>query len=513
MTAAEHAQDRVFALLADPATHRGATPTRIDTHAAAVFLAGDDAYKIKKAVRFPFLDFSTLEKRKAALESEIDANKPFASELYLGLIPVTATNGKLVLGGAEEPIEWVLHMRRFDETKTLDRVPPATIDENLARTLSTAVAQAHARAPVVAAGPWITALSDYIAQNAEAFAQYSELFPPHEARSLSAATDAALRRIRPLLEARGTAGLIRRGHGDLHLGNIALIDGRPVPFDALEFDPVVASGDVLYDLAFLLMDLVHRGLDLAANVVLNGYFAATRREQDLDALAALPLFLSLRAAIRAKVTAAKIGSAEPELRPAIGEDAKSYFALACRLMAPPAPQLVAVGGLSGTGKSVLARALAAHIAPAPGALIVRSDIERKLLFGIGELDRLPEQAYAAEFTQRVYATLADKARRVLAAGHSAIVDAVFARPGERAMIDAVAKASGVAFRGVFLTADLATRVARVGARIKDASDADAAVARMQEGYDLTGIGWTTLDASGTPAATLALALDELKRNG
>jgi Ser/Thr protein kinase RdoA (MazF antagonist) len=202
--------------------------------------------------------------------------------------------------------------------------------------------------------------------------------------SHTTASRAALARVRPLLLARGAEGLIRRGHGDLHLGNIALIEGRPIPFDALEFDPVVASGDVLYDLAFLLMDLVERKLLQAANCVLNVYLGATRHPTDLDALAALPLFMSLRAAIRAKVTAARLANSASDRRQAIAARAKAYFALACDLIAPPPPRLVAIGGLSGTGKSVLARALAPYVTPSPGAVLLRSDVERKAMFCVAE---------------------------------------------------------------------------------------------------------------------------------
>jgi len=298
---------------------------------------------------------------------------------------------------------------------------------------------------------------------------------------------------------------VRRGHGDLHLGNIALIDGKPVAFDAIEFDPLIAAGDVLYDLAFLLMDLVERRLPAPANIVLNRYLAETRRADDLDALAALPLFLSLRAAIRAKVTAARLDQAAAGARAGLAKSARTYFALACDLIAPAPPMLVAVGGLSGSGKSLLARALAPELRPVPGAVTLRSDVERKLAFGVGETDRLPPEAYAPAVGVAVYATLTDKARRALRAGHSAIVDAVFAAPDERIAIEQVAAEAAVAFRGLFLTADVATRVRRVGARRRDASDADAAVARRQEDYALGDIDWARVDATGTPAETLARA--------
>ncbi len=504
-------QQAVFTFMAEPSTHGGKKVTRIDTHAARVFLAGEHAYKIKRAVKFPFLDFSTLDRRKAVLEAEVEANKPFARELYLGLVPIVRTGDGLALGGEGDAVEWTLKMRRFDESQTFDHLAKAgRIDTALSAELARVVAAAHARAPVVEAAPWIAALGDYIEQNDTAFREFPALFPGAEAGSLTAASREAFARLRPLMEARGEKGLVRRGHGDLHLGNIALIDGAPLPFDALEFDPVMASGDLLYDLAFLLMDLVERKLADAANMVFNIYFAAANRADDLDALAALPLFMSLRAAIRAKVTAAKLADADPNKRDDIATEAKTYFTLASRLITPPAPRLIAVGGLSGTGKSVLARALAPHVLPEPGALVLRSDVERKTMFGVGETEKLPAEAYAPEVGRRIYGLLTEKARRAVAAGHSPIVDAVLARADERADIEAMARENKFDFRGLFLTADLATRMARVGARVGDASDADAKIAQAQESYFLGDLSWRKVDASGTPSQTLDNARAALK---
>ncbi len=500
-------QDAVFAFLSDPATHGGAEVTRIDTHGAAVFLAGERVFKVKRAVRFPFLDYSTLDKRKAACEAELRVNRMFAPSLYLGVRPITKErSGELALGGDGEPVEWALEMRRFDEKATLDHLADAgRIDEALAEDLARAVAAAHRSALAVEADPWLDALESYIGQNEAAFAEFPDLFPAEEAASLIDGSHQALARLRPMLRRRGQALLVRRGHGDLHLGNIALIEGKPVLFDAIEFDPLVASGDVLYDLAFLLMDLVERGLQQAANIVLNRYLSETRRDDDIDALAALPFFMAMRASIRAKVTAAKREHAADADKAGIERNAKAYFALALRLIAPPPPMLIAVGGLSGTGKSVLARMLASHIPPAPGAVVLRSDTTRKALFGHAETEKLPEQAYTAAATGRVYAALAERALRVLRAGHSAIVDAVFAKAQERSNIRSVAAGANVPFHGLFLTADLETRVARVGARVGDASDADAEIARKQAQYDLGVIDWTEVDASGTPEETLARA--------
>jgi uncharacterized protein len=500
-----NSQEEVFAFLADLAAHDGAKVQRIDTHAASVFLAGDRVLKVKRAVRFPFLDYSTLEKRKEACEAELAVNAPYAPEIYRGVVPITReAGGKLAVGGSGTPVEWTVEMRRFDENRTLDRLA-GEIDEALADALGRAVAAAHAKARAVEAEPWIAALGAYIDEHVEAFRQYPDIFPAAEIDALARASRAAYERLRPLLRERGRHGFVRRIHGDLHLGNIALIDGRPVLFDAIEFSDIIATGDVFYDLAFLLMDLLERGLRLPASVVFNRYLAETQRIEDLDALAALPFFLSMRAAIRAKVAAARLERAKAPERESIARSAHGYFTFAQQAIAPVAPRFVAVGGLSGTGKTKLARALAAELMPMPGAVVVRSDVERKALFGIDETEKLPAAAYADEVTARIYATLADKARRILTAGHSAIVDAVFAAPQERAAMADAAKSANVPLRGLFLTADLQTRIERVGRRARDASDADANVAQAQERYDLGPLDWTTIDASGTAEDTLARA--------
>lgn len=507
MSSSLDSQDDILAFLADPATHGGEPVMRIDTHAAAVFLAGKRALKIKRAVRFPFLDYSTLEKRKAACEAELEINRRFAPDIYRRVVAITReTSGTLALGGNGIAVEWALEMRRFDENATLDHLAEAgKIDQALADTLGRVIAAAHAGTPLADAARWIDALGQYIEQNDAAFAEFPNLFPGHDAAMLTDMSRKTYERLQPLLRRRGDEGLIRRAHGDLHLGNIVLIDGKPVLFDAIEFDPVVASGDALYDLAFVLMDLVERRLQSAANALFNRYLIQTARDSDFDALAALPLFLSVRAAIRAKVTAARLANAASGKAETIRESARNYFALALHLIAPPPPRLIAVGGLSGTGKSVLARALAPELAPTPGAVVLRSDILRKQMFNRAETEKLPQDAYTPEATERLYGLMIDKARRAIMAGHSVIVDAVFAQQDERDALVHLAQSCKVRFNGLFLTADLATRIRRVGERIADASDADAAVARRQENYDLGSLDWTQVDASGTPEDTLARA--------
>ena len=171
-------QDEAFALLSDPATHGGAQVKRIDTHAASVFLAGERAYKVKRAVRFPFLDYSTLAKRKAACEAELAVNRPFAPQLYLRIVPIARTDAGLAVGGAGEPVEWAVEMLRFDENATLDRLAEhGKIDLALADRLARVAAAAHAKAPVVDTAPWIDGLGQFIEQNNAAFRQTADTSP------------------------------------------------------------------------------------------------------------------------------------------------------------------------------------------------------------------------------------------------------------------------------------------------------------------------------------------------
>jgi aminoglycoside phosphotransferase family enzyme/predicted kinase len=502
------AQERVFAFLKDPASHP--RTIRIDTHAASVFLCGRRALKIKRAVRFPFLDYSTLEKRKAACEEEIRINRPFAPQIYQGVVAITENkDGTLSLDGDGAPIEYAVDMARFDETRTLDHLAKAgPFAPDFALGIADAIVAAHAVAPRAEPAGWIANIPRLIEGNCDGLRNGGH-FADTEIATLAGASHRAFARLRPLLEERGRLGYVRRCHGDLHLGNIVAIDERPVLFDAIEFDPKIATIDVLYDLAFTLMDLQRYDQHIAANIVFNRYLARMPGDT-LDALGALPLFMSIRAAIRAQVLLAKLKRSQSD-EPGILDEATSYFRLAQTLIQPPAPRLIAVGGLSGTGKSLLARMLAPGIGPRPGAVVLRSDIVRKELFAVKETDRLPSSAYQAGVTERVYQTLTDRARRVLAQGHSAVVDAVFAREDEREGMTILAGVCDVPLTGLFLVADLAARQARIGRRHGDASDATEEVAALQEHYNIGHIGWTTVDASGTPEQTLERCQVEVAR--
>ena len=493
-------QSEALDFLAEARTHGlDEPPKRIDTHGAVVFLAGEDVYKVKRAVKFPFMDLSTLEKRKSACEAEIAVNKADAPDIYLRAVPITRDSGELKIGGDGEPVEWAVHMRRFDETQTLDQVAERDgLSPELLARLVRAILASHARAPWGEAEPAADSLRQYLKQNRDAFGESPELFPPKRVKALIDRSERLLSEVWALLIRRGQAGFVRRCHGDLHLRNIALIDGAPTLFDAVEFDDAIATGDVLYDLAFLLMDLWERGLKREASIVLNRYLWGGG-EQQIEGLAALPLFLSIRAAIRSKVTAASLPHLADAEREGAAADARRYFAAAESFVEPSAPRLIAVGGLSGSGKTTVSAEIAPLIGRPPGAIHFRSDIERKLQAGVGETERLPPDSYTQEASDAVYAALRSKAGAALGAGYSVVVDAVHARPCERDAIEAVAAAAGAPFTGLWLDAAVDTLVGRVGARKGDASDATEAVVRDQARLDVGKIGWTRIDASGDAA--------------
>ncbi|MCE6958977.1 AAA family ATPase [Cereibacter sphaeroides] len=502
-------QSETVRFLADPATHGGVPVEVVETHGALVFLVGDAAYKIKRAVRYDYMDLSTLDRRHAMLARELELNRPAAPRIYRDLLAVTRGGGGLALGGPGEPVEWVLRMWRFPAADELLAVAErGALDDRLAARLGHRL-QAYHRAVPRRDADGVRLIADILDELARVFADMAGTLGADRIARFDGAARAALVRLAPLLSARGASGHVRRGHGDLHLRNLVLIDGEPVPFDALEFDETLGTCDVLYDFAFLLMDLDHRGLRRAANVALAAWLLDAGGAEDAG-LAALPLFLAVRAAIRAMVlvqTDAARGTPG-----ASATEARRFLDEACAALAPSVPRLVAVGGVSGTGKTVLAAALAPLVGPPPGAIHLRSDLERKAMSGVEASRRLPEADYAAAHRADVYRRLLGRAGTILAAGWPVVLDATFLDPAERrAAVDLAARA-GVGFRGLWLTAPAEVLLARVSARRGDASDADAAVVRAQLAQHPEAADWSHIDANRplgdvVAAGSAALGLD------
>lgn len=496
-------QEACVAWLMDPATHGGAAVERIDTHSAIVFLAGDRALKMKRAVRFDYLDFSTPELRRQACEDEIRLNRPAAPSIYRGVVAVTKQpDGSLGFDGPGTPVEWLVDMRRFDQDALFDRLAArGRLDLALMLPLARAIVAFHARAERRPDHGGAAGMAWVIDGNARGFEEHGRgiLDAPAAARLTDRARQ-ELERHRDRLEARQGDGFVRQCHGDLHLRNLVLIDGQPTLFDAIEFNDRISCIDVAYDLAFLLMDLWRRDLRRHANTVFNAWIAETG---DLNAVPLFPLFLSCRAAVRAKTSATSAGMQEdPVKRGDLESLARQYLDMATTLLDVPTPRLIAIGGLSGTGKSTLARAIAPGLGGAPGALIVRSDEIRKRLLGVEPTTRLGPEGYTPAVTTRVYEAMARVAAEALAAGRTVVADAVHGTPAQRTGIAGVAREAGVSFTGLWLEAPQPVLQTRVETRPPDASDADAEIVKRQSMSEIGDVSWPRLDTS-LPEADVA----------
>ena len=475
----------------------GRADTVIGTACARVYLAGTQAFKVKRRLDLGYLDYSTLDLRQWALERELRFNHAAASDIYRSVRRVTRqSGGGLEFDGPGAVVEYALEMRRFDETAVLAAQPWA-VDGALAEALGREVAALHAGADHRPRGGGAKALKFTIDSNARLLSQLKARLGLELVETLVSATHREFRRQEPLLEARQARGFARHCHADLHLGNILLEHGKPVLFDCIEFNDVLSDIDVQYDLAFLLMDLDFRRRRDAAVRVQSAYLdEAARREGDelRSGLACLPLMLSVRAAVRAHVQAHS------------GDDAaaSAYLKVALEHLTPAAPSLTAVGGLSGTGKTTFARLIAPGLGAAPGAVVLRTDEIRKRLMGVAADARLPNAIYSPAYYAKVYDALMDEARLLILAGRAVVMDATFIQPELRMRVQGLAQELDVVFRGVWLEADPALLAQRIGGRFGDASDATASTLQMQLDLDVGEINWSKVDAAG-PAADSAEA--------
>lgn len=483
---------------------------RIDTHISSIFLLGDRALKLKRAVRYPYLDFSTKELRRRYCEAEVTVNRRTAPAIYKGVLAVVRRpDGNLALGGEGEVLDWVVDMARFDENSLLDRLAQrGGLTPRLIGELAEAIAAFHGLAEERYDRGGKIGLQGVLTGNAAAFAELPPgILDAGQVKRLIEASAQALEHLGPLLEARRRLGRVRHCHGDLHLRNVCLVEDHPVLFDAIEFNEAFSDVDTFYDLSFMLMDLDHRGLRRLACFLMNGYLDLAG---DGSGLGALPLFLSLRAAIRAHVSATAVGTVSDIAEVArLRGEARAYLEAALAYLTPSPPRLVAVGGLSGSGKSRLGRELAPYLGAAPGARVLRTDVLRKRLLGAHPRHKLPKWGYASDVTQQTYQVFYEAVRATLKSGHSVVADAVFARPEQREAVERIAAEVGVPFRGLWLEAPPEVMMERVERRIGNASDADAAVVVMQQDYELGDIAWPRVDSGGAREHTLSQGLDIL----
>jgi hypothetical protein len=463
--------------LLDPAAWPGPVtgPELVETHISWVFLTGEFAYKVKKPVRFDFLDFSTRERRSRFCEEELRLNRRFAPGLYLGLSRIVRSREGLAVDREGELVEHAVRMRQFDRREELDALVEAgRVGTAELRRLGERLAAQHGAAPVAGPphgddGALIHACRDNFATLRKAVADGAAV------ERLARWTEDEHARLAPLLRRRHQAGRWRECHGDLHCANVVRHDGELWPFDALEFDPALRWIDVACDVAFLWMDLEARArADLAA-AFLDGWL---QESGDFGALDALRLFGAYRAGVRAKVAALRRAQSHD---PGTQRELARYLVEAARLAARPAPRLVVTTGLAGSGKSRLAEALLGPLA----AVRVRSDVERKRLAGLQAGEPSGGTIYGPDMTERTYARLAEAAGHGLAGGFNVIVDAACLLRRERDALRALARAHGAPFRLLDVGAPRAVLESRLEARAAeggDASEATREVLALQLGF-------------------------------
>ena len=480
----------LLAALQQPATY--AHPCRevvhLETYISHVFLAGDYAYKLKKSVDFGFLDFTTPEKRRAACADEVRLNARLAPDFYLGVVPVCQSEAGYCVrpegcAPGETEAEVLVHMRRFPQDGLLDHL---AMTGQLTPDIMTDIAHQMARFHATAGrGPEIDQYGSVESVRTPVVQNFSQT-APYIGRTVSAATHARLRAWSEefllthatLFAERVRAGKIVDGHGDLHLRNMCKLDGRVLIFDCIEFNPALRAGDVMNDIAFLIMDLDHRALATHANRFLNDYLEQTR---DYAGLKLLDFYLFYRACVRAKVMSFESDGAPASERRAVEQEAASYFDLAEQALAPRTPGLLLTCGVSGSGKTTLARQAAEVL----DGVMVRSDAVRKHLAGIPLTIRGTESGtdiYTASMTGRTYTTLLQHAREVIASGRWAILDAVYGRQSERAAAALLAREVRVPFGILYCQAppaELKRRLDQRASEGRDISDATVEVLEQQ----------------------------------
>lgn len=489
----------------------GKPPERIDTHISVVFLAGDRAYKLKRALRTTYLDYRDIEARKRGSEREVALNRRTAPELYIRTVPVTVdSQDRLAIGGNGTPLDWLVEMRRFDPEETFDTLIGETgLEDTLLIPLADACADLHQSARVIEQGDFPVMLASVISGNRQELAAAGKaVFSPVEIDALTARHNELFQKLKPIMDKRAKDNRVRECHGDLHLGNICLFDGRPLIFDAIEFNEDFNRTDTLYDIGFLLMDLIAHDDGHAANTVLNRYLS---RNPDFDGIRVLPLYQSVRATIRAHVLAKSARQAvDKSTENVLTARARRYLEIASTLLEETAPQVIAIGGYSGTGKSTLAGGIAPLIGTPPGAVILSSDLLRKRLFDVEPDQRLGAHLYRPEISDRVYADLRDCAGRLVSEGMSVILDATFMQEAGRTAIEDLAASRQVAFHGYWLTGDPAQLSRRVAERPQGASDATIDVLQQQLAGDPGNVTWRSIDATDSETDIVELVRRDLQ---
>lgn len=443
----------------------------LQTHASYVLLTGDYAYKIKKPVNFVFFDYSTLEKRQHFCREELRMNRPLAPEIYLEVLSIAREGERYNLAGTGEVVEYALKMRQFPQTMLWSHLfDRGELTLELMEELGRTVAAFHAGA---ATNDYIRSLGSAEKIRAAFEENYRQSKPyigsvqtRQQFEETKQFTDRFFEQEFPLLQQRQAQNKIREVHGDLHLKNICLWEGKVRLFDRIEFNEEFRFVDTMYDVAFTVMDLEARGRVDLGNAFLNTYLEETG---DWEGLQVLPLYLSRQAYVRAKVTSFLLDDAavSTEEKEKARETAANYYRLAWNYTKTHNGRMVMMSGLSGSGKSTIARQLARDW----GAIHLRSDAVRKHLAGLDLQERGSDTIYTPEMSQKTYARLLELAKISVRKGFSVILDAKYDRVSLRKPVIAMCESLQIPLQILHCTAPLALLRDRVAARRGDISDA------------------------------------------
>ena len=485
------------------------------SHIAILFLAGDYAFKLKRAVLMPGIDFSTPQKRRIACVHEMRRSTIYAPHLVIGIKSVRQhPNGRISIGGkAGIEIDTLLIMRRLkDEDILSTQSPGTTFDRFEVMDLAEQLADLHCKAKLFRTKWNFEDIQKVIVENESVLSCFCpNIFKRKPLRILTQKSLSVLTQNKRLVSLRQKSGHVRKCHGDLLLSNIAFDKGKYLFFSPIEYDDSLDCIDTLYDLSYLLMDMEVRGMRRLSNMLFNHYLAYTN---DMTGYPLLPLYQSMRAATRAGVCAKKSLLLTGHDKETAIQNARKYFNLACHFLISNHPVLIACGGLSGSGKSRIAREIGGKMNPAPGAVILRDDIVKKQMRGCALDQHLDDTPDSPAYEQVVYDLLRQQARTALSIGSCVIVDALFYNQSEREAIEKLAQEMNIPFIGIWVDAPIDVRTERVMTRKRNPSDIrNRTELEQQLHLEIGTMTWEQINSDCPREKTIQTALDILKKKG
>ncbi len=488
----------------DAYEHAVSSVEHLETHISHVFLTGEFAYKLKKRVKFDFLDFSRLEFRKRCCEAELRLNSRYAPALYLSVLPISSVSGGCILGDDTNVVDFVVKMRQFDQESLFDRLAERNaLGDPLLLEMAEAIASFHENAAPAPDYWGIEQVRSALEKNLQGCREFCpSIFHQDTIDRLSSRSAAIITEQKELI-VRRQKDYVKECHGDLHLRNMCIFDGKVQLFDGIEFNPELSHIDVWADLAFFLMDLRYRGLAPQAALVWNRYLQQT---DDFEGFRLLGLYTSFRAAVRARISALQSTSDLPQ-KSSRTQDASRYLELALQCLQPGERQVIAVGGFSGSGKSTLATFLSREL----GAVHIRSDAVRKHLCNVPLKQKAPADAYTPAVSARTYEGMLRRTAHVVESDGIAVLDAVYQSEQDRLEIEKFAQDHDAEFTGIWCTSPAQVAEERIRSRRGDISDADQHVLSSQIISPTGRIDWFELDTTRTVEEEVEEALKLCRR--